>query len=99
MPTKAGSPLVRTVPWLPTCTHPVMADEGTADCTGSNVGVHEEGKFYLGTLDTVFLFAYAFGLFFRCSPFLVSHITQLTEQYTVAIWRSAQISASSLSVA
>ena len=63
-------------PWLE-CSLTDPADDGVAKCTGDNSGVHVEGQAYMGTIDSVFLFAYAFGMFFRYHPAArtTSHLT------------------------
>eukprot|EP00042_Codosiga_hollandica_P049118 m.564470 g.564470 ORF g.564470 m.564470 type:complete len:543 (+) comp57814_c0_seq64:87-1715(+) len=38
-------------------------NSGTAASTGESAGVHTAGQRYLGTLDTVFIFSYAVGMF------------------------------------
>ncbi len=42
-----------------------LLDDGQASSTGDKAGVHFTGQTYLGVLDTVFLFAYSFGLFVK----------------------------------
>ena len=48
------------------CMVSVFTDDGAPECTGDKAGVHFQGRELTGVFDTVFLFCYAMGLFWRC---------------------------------